>query len=87
MTFETRLEKLQLADELVGKQVWVTHWWKNPFEWGRLECPKTKKVQYASLLPGGNVQLHFQEGALLIEEYGHFLFDTKEAAEVGLLCP
>ena len=84
MTFETRLEKLQIADSLVGQQVWVTHWWTTPFKWEKLKHPQIKKVKYVSLLPNGNIQLHFQEGALLLEEYGHFLFDTKEAAEVRL---
>ena len=86
MTFETRLEKIQCADELVGKQVWVTHWWTTPITWENLKCPQVKKVQYVSILPKGDVMLHFQEGALLVEEYGHFLFDTKEAAEVALYC-
>ena len=73
--------KSALAIDLVGKQVWVTHWWTSPFVWEELPCPQVKKVLYASFHHTGVLLLHFKGCSMRIEEFGKSIFNTKEEAE------
>lgn len=78
----TRNEILQLADSLIGKQLWATHWHTNPYAQSLVElsAPQSKGVQYVSILRGGDILLHFKDCALPLSVYGEILFDTKERA-------
>lgn len=75
--------KIQLANSLIGRQLWMTHWWNGKY-WRELQQPKARKIQYISIHKDGRFLLNFKDGAVLLNAYGNMLFNTKEQAESEL---
>ena len=79
----SRVERIQVADRLRGKQLWVTHWWKGKY-WVELQQSQSRNVQYVLLRKDGHIMLGFKDGVIPLNAYGKTLFNTKERADSEL---
>lgn len=76
----SRTEKIRLADSLIGKQLWTTHWWKGKY-WIELPHSQARNVQYVMLHKDGSILLAFKDGVVPLNAYGEILFETQERAD------
>ena len=75
-----RLSSLAMADELIGKEVYITHWWCG-LQITALREPQARTVLYASIQKDGRIQLHVKDGTFGMGHLGESVFtDRQEAA-------
>ena len=79
----SRIEKIKLADSLIGKQLWTTHWWVGKY-WTELSRSQARNVQYVMLHKDGGILLAFKDGMVSLSAYGEVLFETQERADSEL---
>ena len=79
----TRVEKLELADSLLGKQLWLTHYFRGKY-FVELEEAISRNVQYVTLKKDGTILICFNDGVIPLSAYGDVLFDSIEMANSEL---
>lgn len=77
-----RLRELVEADQLIGKELWLTQWWTPNVQ--LVNAPIRRTVVYFSVCKNTSILLHFKDGALPLRLIGDCAYRTREAAEAAL---
>ena len=77
-----RLRELVEADQLIGKELWLTKWWTPNVRIAN--APIRRTVVYFSVCKNKSILLHFKDGALPLHLIGNCAYKTKKAAEAAL---
>lgn len=77
-----RLRELVEADQLIGKELWLTQWWTPNVQ--LVNAPIRRTVVYFSVCKNKSILLHFKDGALPLRLVGDCAYKTREAAESAL---
>ena len=77
-----RLRELVEADQLIGKELWLTQWWTPNVQ--LVNAPIRRTVVYFSVCKNKSILLHFKDGALPLRLVGDCAYKTREAAETAL---
>lgn len=77
-----RLRELVEADQLIGKELWLTQWWTPNVQ--LVNAPIRRTVVYFSVCKNKSILLHFKDGALPLQLVGDCAYKTREAAESAL---
>lgn len=78
-----RLRDLSIADQLIGKQVWITHWWCG-LQITALREPQARTVMYVSIQKDGRIQLHVKDGTFGLCHLGSSVFTDRQEADAAL---
>lgn len=78
-----RLRDLSIADQLIGKQVWITHWWCG-LQITALREPQARTVMYVSVQKDGRIQLHVKDGTFGLCHLGESVFTDRQEAVAAL---
>lgn len=81
--FMPRIARLKLADDLIGKQLWLTHYWKGKY-WLELSEPISRTVQQVIVQKDRSIVLSFSDGVVPVRQYGETIFNTKTRAKSEL---
>lgn len=79
---QKRLFELAEADQLIGKELWLTQWWTTNAQ--LVNAPIRRTVVYFSVCKNKSILLHFKDGTLPLRLIGDCAYRTREAAEAAI---